>query len=285
MKRFGSIYPFILFLFLGILVSACDLSVDSYKRSVEIKNKYVGEIVFENGVAATRESDIFNLALPDPELFLFSESDRVIKTLYYRNDSLVPSVKTIRLLLKDFGEGSDIIASKHNDYESTSRTIEYNTRWVAYSFEKKDTAYLKAETKGVLCHELTHVFQLRPKGIGNYYSNKVYWAYVEGMADAVRCLNGYFTESDRKKGGNYADGYRYTGFFFAWLTLNKDADFLRKINRSSLHVVPWSFDGAIKYALGDQYNIDMLWLEYLSDKGDITPEMAKKLENNIRYAQ
>ena len=29
----------------------------------------------------------------------------------------------------------------------------------------------------------------------------------------------------------------------------------------------------------------MLWLEYLSDKGDITPEMAKKLENNIRYAQ
>ena len=149
MKRFGSIYTFILFLFLGILVSACDFSIDSYKRSVEIKNKYVGEIVFENGVAATRESDIFNLALPDPELFLFSESDRVIKTLYYRNDSLVPSVKTIRLLLKDFGEGSDIIASKHNDYESTSRTIEYNTRWVAYSFEKKDTAYLKAETKGV----------------------------------------------------------------------------------------------------------------------------------------
>ena len=72
MKRFGSIYTFILFLFLGILVSACDFSLDSYKRSVEIKNKYVGEIVFENGVAATRESDIFNLALPDPELFLFS---------------------------------------------------------------------------------------------------------------------------------------------------------------------------------------------------------------------
>ena len=47
MKRFGSIYTFILFLFLGILVSACDFSLDSYKRSVEIKNKYVGEIVFE----------------------------------------------------------------------------------------------------------------------------------------------------------------------------------------------------------------------------------------------
>ena len=54
MKRFGSIYTFILFLFLGILVSACDFSIDSYKRSVEIENKYVEEIVFENGVAATR---------------------------------------------------------------------------------------------------------------------------------------------------------------------------------------------------------------------------------------
>ena len=37
---------------------------------------------------------------------------------------------------------------------------------------------------------------------------------------------------------------------------------LRKFNRSALEVVPWSFDGAVKYALGSEYHIDELWREY-----------------------
>lgn len=31
----------------------------------------------------------------------------------------------------------------------------------------------------------------------------------------------------------------------------------------------WRFDGAIKYILGDKYNVDELWAEYLKDMGDI----------------
>jgi hypothetical protein len=33
---------------------------------------------------------------------------------------------------------------------------------------------------------LTHAYQLEPQGIGDYSNNKVFWAYVEGEADAVR---------------------------------------------------------------------------------------------------
>lgn len=65
------------------------------------------------------------------------------------------------------------------------------------------------------------------------------------------------------------DGYRKAGYFFVWLRDNKDPDFLRKFNRSTLEVIPWSFDGGIKYALGKSYDIDTLWREYQVAVGDI----------------
>ena len=49
--------------------------------------------------------------------------------------------------------------------------------------------------------------------------------------------------------------------FLEWLT-TKDKDFLRKFNKSALEVIPWSFDGAIKHILGNQYSIDGLWNQY-----------------------
>lgn len=41
------------------------------------------------------------------------------------------------------------------------------------------------ETQGVLLHELTHAYQLEPQGIGSYGTNKVFWAFIEGMAVPV----------------------------------------------------------------------------------------------------
>ena len=90
------------------------------------------------------------------------------------------------------------------------------------------------------------------------------------MADAVRVANGGFHgEQDRPKGGNYMDGYRTTGYFLNWVKDHKDKYFIRKMNRSTLEVVPWSWDGAVKYALGKKYDIDALWHEYQVAIGDI----------------
>ena len=145
-------------------------------------------------------------------------------------------------------------------------------------FEGNDTAKVDFETRGVLLHELTHAYQLAPQGIGTYGTNKVYWAFIEGMADAVRVANGGFHgEADRPKGGNYMDGYRRAGYFFVWLRDTKDPDFLRKLNLSICDfcfklvktIFPWSFDGAIKHILGDKYTIDGLWHEYQLAMGDI----------------
>ncbi|HIU54428.1 MAG TPA: secretion protein, partial [Candidatus Gallibacteroides avistercoris] len=87
-------------------------------------------------------------------------------------------------------------------------------------------------------------------------------------ADAVRYLNGGFTINDRPKGGFYTDGYRTTGFFFAWLAKTKDPDFIRKINRSTLEVIPWSFEGAFKHIFGESCDIMELWNEYQVAMGD-----------------
>ena len=86
---------------------------------------------------------------------------------------------------------------------------------------------------------------------------------------SVLCHEGFDGPNARPKGGNYMDGYRTAGYFFVWLRDNKDPEFLRKFNRSTLEVIPWSFDGAIKHVLGDEYNIDELWHEYQVAVGDI----------------
>ena len=87
-------------------------------------------------------------------------------------------------------------------------TIFYSTRHIEESFAANDTAKLFFETRGVLLHELTHAYQLEPQGIGSYGTNRVFWAFIEGMADAVRVANGGFDGPNaRPKGGNYMDGY------------------------------------------------------------------------------
>ena len=119
------------------------------------------------------------------------------------------------------------------------------------------------EIRGVLIHEFSHLVQ-KTGAVG---SNQP--SCIEGMADAVRVANGGFKEGDRPIGGSYMNGYRHAGYFFVWLRDNKDPEFLRKLNKSTLEIIPWSFDGAIKHILGKDYQIDELWKEYQVAVGDI----------------
>jgi len=145
-------------------------------------------------------------------------------------------------------------------------SITYSTRWIEKSFANNDTAKLEYETRGVLYHELTHAYQLEPLGCGTYGDSKVFSAFIEGVADAVRVANGLFTERDRPSRGDYRDGYRAAGFFYNWLNNNKDPDFLKKFNRSAIELNPWSFEAAFKHIFGEdeKYSVDNLWNEYKS---------------------
>lgn len=225
---------------------------------------YIGDIVFEDKAPSSEGSRIYHELIPNPKAYITQQAHTVLNTLYYNpKDSIVP-VYRLHYTLED----SDGISAKGGGNGDIS--IFYSTRHIANSYVDKDAGNVLFETRGVLLHELTHAYQLEPQGIGSYGTNKVFWAFIEGMADAVRIANGGFHgETDRPKGGNYMNGYRHAGYFFVWLRDHKDPDFLRKFNHSTLKIVPWSFDAAIKYALGQQYSVDELWHEYQVNMGDI----------------
>lgn len=238
-------------------------SSDAVITNTSWNDYFVGNILFNDEAPDTKGSKIYNSIITHPEKYIAEQARTVLSTLYFSpEDSIVP-VDTLRYYLRNV-QG---ISAKDGGNGDVS--IFYSTQHIEKSFVEGDTTKLFFETRGVLLHELTHAYQLEPQGIGSYGTNRVFWAFIEGMADAVRVANGGFTPDARPKGGNYMDGYRTAGYFFVWLRDNKDKDFLRKFNRSTLEVVPWSFDGAVKYALGNDANIDDLWHEYQVAVGDI----------------
>lgn len=243
--------------FLGLLY-ACGTNKTNFNNNKTSNwSKYdVGRVDFQNLAPETEGAKLYARIVPKPERFIKECARQVLATLYFSPADSIPDVRTITYKLMDF----DGISAKSGNPPAI--TVVYSTRWLEKSY-KGDLKKLKTENRGVLLHELTHGFQLEPQGIGTYSTNKTFWAFIEGMADAVRYVNGGFTLADRPKGGSYKDGYRTTGFFLAWLMKTKDADFLRKFNQSTLHVIPWSFDGGIRYALGEEYDIDELWKEYM----------------------
>lgn len=228
------------------------------------KDYNVGEIIFRDKANGTRGADIYHSIIPDPEQYIADAAREVLSILYESPEDSITRVDKIFYSIED----RDGISAKGGGRGRVS--IFYSTRHVENSFRDNDTAKVLFETRGVLLHELTHAYQLEPQGIGTYGTNKVNWAFIEGMADAVRVAGGGFEGPNaRPRGGHYMDGYRTTGYFLVWIRDTKDPDFLWKFNRSALEVVPWSFDGAVKHILGPKYNIDDLWHEYQVAVGDI----------------
>lgn len=244
-------------------IYACRQLAQAASEADNWKDYNVGTVLFEDKAPESAGSDIYHRIIPDAESYIKEQARTVLATLYASPKDSITPVNKIHYTLEDI-EG---ISAKGGGNGEVS--IFYSTRHIEKSFAEADTAKLFFETRGVLLHELTHAYQLEPQGIGSYGTNRVFWAFIEGMADAVRVANGGFGPNARPKGGNYMDGYRTAGYFFVWLRDNKDPEFLRKFNRSTLEVIPWSFDGAVKHILGEKYNIDDLWHEYQVAVGDI----------------
>ena len=142
--------------------------------------------------------------------------------------------------------------------------IHYSTDWIQKS-AGESLLKLNLETRGVLFHEMVHGFQLEPQGIPPYSQGNVSWAAIEGLADAVRTIAGYHDYSTRNVNGGLMSGYQTTGFFCYWLTRTQDPDAVRKINASMRTINPWSWEAALKYALGEDADEQTLWAAYKAD--------------------
>ncbi len=219
------------------------------------KNFVYPQVKFTNKAKGTQGAAIYNRLIPNPEAFIRQHALLVAQTLYWTACDSMPGIKRIHYSLEDI----DGISAK--DGAPPAIDIFYSSRWVEKSNIGNNDAKVLYETRGVLFHELTHGYQLEPQGIGGYVQGTEFWAYIEGMADAVRYQNGFFPVSNRKAGGHWMDGYQTTGFFLQWLTC-KDPDFLRKFNRSTCEIIPWSFDKAMKHIFGESQGVEALWNEY-----------------------
>lgn len=267
---------FLVVLLFGIGLAACTSNQTNTEESTDNQEKeksdvnevwkdyFLGNILFEDKAPQSEGSRIYHRLIPDPQSYIAAQARAVLHTLYWGPQDSIVSVNNLHYSLEDI----DGISAKGGGNGEV--TVFYSTRHVERSFADKDSAKVDFETRGVLYHELTHAYQLEPQGIGTYGTNKVFWAFIEGMADAVRVANGGFQgEADRPKGGNYDDGYRTTGYFLVWVRDHKDADFLRKFNRTALEVIPWSFEGAFKKIFGENCNVADLWKEYQIAVGDL----------------
>lgn len=239
----------------SVLISCCSKSTIVVDNPASWDTFIYPQINFVNKAASTEGWNIYNRIVPDPEKLIKESIFGVVKTLYWSPTDSIPGIKKINYTIEDVNG----ISAKSGGVPEIN--IFYSTRWVEQSAKNGGDDKVLYETEGVLYHELVHGYQLEPQGIGSYSTNKTFFAFIEGMADAVRAHNGFFPAANRKPGGNWMDGYQTTGFFLEWLTI-KDKDFLRKFNKSALEVIPWSFDGAIKHVLGTEYSIEELWNEY-----------------------
>jgi hypothetical protein len=225
---------------------------------VDIWQEYnVGRIQFHNLATTTPGGRITAAIVRGDSLFFQKIARKVVSLLYLSPEDSITRVRNLNIRVEDF----DGVAYATGDSEGN--VIVLSCRWIGNSFlDTRDTTKTADEITGVLLHEMTHVYQLEPRAPGGYGGNTAIWACIEGTADAVRYLAGYFKENDVGAGGSYLDGYRTTGFFLGWVAKNKDADFLRAFNRAALHVYPWNFAAAFKHALGEEADVDALWTEY-----------------------
>ena len=245
----------LLFILLFVLVS-CQ-NVHEPRQPVACWSEFqLPQINFINQAEDTEGWRTLNRLIPCQIEFVKELSLEVLKSLYFSPTDSIPDVRTLNYYLRDVRG----IGAKWGAPPTIG--IFYSSRWVERIAEQSGCdEQVLFETRGVMLHELAHAFQLEPQGIGGYNDGGEFWILVEGVADAVRIYNGGFPPDNRRPGGNWTDGFQRTGYFIIWL-MEREPDFLRKLNRSTLEVIPWGFDKAIKHILGEEYCIDALWEEY-----------------------
>lgn len=256
------------------LGASAQLKNNKYHSPIKLEKKWnsynPGDVVFRDEAPETEGSKIYHSIIPNPTPYIQENARRVLQTLYYGpKDKNIPALKTINYSLVN----KDGVSWKYGGGDNVG--ICYTTGWIERSFQNQDTMRLDYETRGVLYHELTHAYQLSPKGCGEYDGKSEYWIFIEGMADAVRltcgCFEQDFKSQDRPKADTWRKGYRVTGYFLYWIMkTKKDKNFLRKFNATANEINPWSWDKALKHVLGDkpENGVEELWNEYQHAIGD-----------------
>jgi hypothetical protein len=193
----------------------------------------------------TRTNPILELY---PEALMETIARGVCRTLY-KKASEVETITDIELLVR---YAPDEIAWTAGGGEQATIMIStaHLTRF------KNGGGNVYDEIKGILYHEVTHVYQQDDSDGGGADGG-----LIEGIADYVRFKNGFVPEdAEPDKSGNWNDGYRTTAFFLLWMSERyQDSVYKLNLSLSSSDGKTWT-PQAFKTITGR--TVDQLWQAY-----------------------
>ena len=167
---------------------------------------------------------------------ILSEAIRTVRRILTPNRENTPSVRSITLILRDFG-GVAHTTSKDIDFEH--KEIHLSTSYIESL--PADVDRIRFEITGVLVHEMVHVVQWN----GQHECNG---GLIEGVADWVRLKAGLAPAhwKQRCEDSEWDSGYEVTGYFLEWLDERFGEGTVVKLNQR----------------LREGYDEDMFWSEF-----------------------
>lgn len=197
---------------------------------------------------------LFVDAIPDPEAFV-QEIGRTVCKILYRHADEVRDANHITLLIRD----DPAAGWKSGDVGDITVMVSSN-HLATIAAQGDDVA---EEIKGILLHEMTHMYQNDDKapGEGDYVN---IGNVIEGIADFVRIRAGSPPLGAKPaKSGVWDDqGYWKPAYFLLWIDVQYP-DFLYQLNLAMKagDGLSWSPD-TIETITGQ--SVDALWTEYQS---------------------
>ncbi len=217
-------------------------------------------VIFTDYDGVTTGAQIFSQIIPNPESYMQQRCLDVAKILY-RNSSEAPRFRELTFELKN----EDFVAYKWGGGDAIGIAVSTQHLTRIYNQSGGNEQVIKDEIDGILFHEVTHGYNNSPTTGGEYDGQSPFWAYTEGIADAVRIHAGFHQtrQPDPNNSRKWLGGYTTTGFFLHYISQKFDKNFLYKFNERATSLgQAWSFDTALQSIIGQ--DASTTWNQYAS---------------------
>lgn len=232
---------------------------DSSGNDCEWGNQFLTPtVLFTDYDGVTTGSQIFHQVIANPESYMQQRCLDVAKILY-RNSSEAPRFRQLTFELKN----EDFVAYKWGDGDAIGIAVSTQHLTTIYNQSGGNAQVIKDEIDGILFHEVTHGYNNSPVTGGTYDGQSPFWAYTEGIADAVRIHAGFHQtrQPDPNNSRKWLGGYTTTGFFLHYISQTFDKNFLYKFNEKAKSLgQSWSFDAALLSIIGQ--DAQTTWNQY-----------------------
>lgn len=249
--------------------SSADLTVDRSTTLDAVRSDAAADIAADAGAMSALDracTPVLVLRMPDATGQGFLEAmggtpqtveaivqavGRDVCRVLYRKAEEVRAASTIELVIRDYAG----VAAKSGDLGRIK--VEISSRHL--QMVKAAGRDVTAEIKGILYHEMTHMYQQDDKPEGTWAGLP---AYYESIADAVRIRNGFVPAGCRpSKTGQWSQhSYCSGGYWWLWVD-TKHRDYIYHLNLLTKggDMKPFAVADATRIA---GISLDDLWTEY-----------------------